>query len=135
MRVLIDTNVLLDVLDNREKYFDGSYAVWELCFDKKVRGYISALSIPNIVYIMRRELDPPKIENLILNLTDYFSAVNLKMSDTYIAAGMRFRDFEDAIQMTVAQRIGADFIVTRNIRDFADSKVPALKPEELLERI
>lgn len=61
--------------------------------------------------------------------------MNLRLSDLIDAAEMRSRDFEDAVQMTAAQRIGADFIITRNIKDFVKSEVLALRPEELLERI
>ena len=64
-----------------------------------------------------------------------FKVVDLKASDLSSAAEMFTSDYEDAIQMCQAKRINEDFIVTRNIRDFKDSKVPALKPSELLERI
>ena len=60
MKVLIDTNVILDVLYKREGFYEDSLKIWKLCETRKLDGYISALSIPNIVYILRRELDPEK---------------------------------------------------------------------------
>ena len=53
MKVLIDTNVILDVLCNRPDFLENSLKIWKLCEVKKIEGYISALSIPNIVYILR----------------------------------------------------------------------------------
>lgn len=64
-----------------------------------------------------------------------FKVTDLRPSDLSVAAEMLSSDFEDAVQMCCASRIKADDIVTRNIRDFSSSKVPALKPSELLERI
>ena len=135
MKILVDTNVILDVLCNRPEFVDASSKVWKYCEVDQIEGYISALSVPNIVYILRKELTPQKTEQLIQQITMIFKVVDLKASDLSFAAEMFTSDYEDAIQMCQAKRINADFIVTRNIRDFKNSKVPALKPSELLERI
>ena len=68
MKVLIDTNVILDVLCSRQAFLDASEKVFKLCEVKKLTGYISALSIPNIVYIMRKELGPGKIREILNKL-------------------------------------------------------------------
>ena len=127
MKILVDTNVILDVLCNRPEFVEASSKVWKYCEVDQIEGYISALSVPNIVYILRKELTPQKTEQLIQQITMIFKVV--------AAAEMFSSDYEDALQMCQASRIKADYIVTRNIRDFKDSKVPALKPSELLERI
>ena len=135
MKVLIDTNVILDVLCNRTDFVEASSKVWKYCEVNKIEVYISALSVPNIVYILRKELTPQKTHQLIQQITMIFQVVDLKSSDLKSAAAMFTTDYEDPIQMCQAIRINADYIVTRNIRDFRNSKVPALKPLELLERI
>ena len=135
MKILADTNVILDVLCNRSEFVEASSKVWKYCAVNQIEGYISALSVPNIVYIMRKELTPQKTKQLIQQITMIFKIVDLKSSDLKAAAEMFTSDYEDALQMCQANRIGADYIITRNIRDFKDSKVPALKPSELLERI
>jgi predicted nucleic acid-binding protein len=135
MKILIDTNVILDVLCNRADFVEASSKVWKYCEVNQIEGYISALSVPNIVYILRKELTPLKTQQLINQIMMIFEVVDLKSSDLKNAAEMFISDFEDAVQMCCASRIKADFIVTRNIRDFKDSKVPALKPAELLDRI
>ena len=135
MKVLIDTNVILDVLCNREGFSEASAKVWKYCETGILNGYVSALSIPNIVYILRKELDPDKTKTVIDRLFMLFDIVELMPDDLKKAADMKLSDFEDAVQMVCADRIDADFIVTRNIRDFSASKVTAVKPTELLERI
>ena len=135
MKILVDTNVILDVLCNRTEFVEASSKVWKYCEVDKIEGYISALSVPNIVYILRKELTPQKTEQLIQQIMMIFKVVDLKASDLSSAAEMFSSDYEDALQMCQAKRMGADYIVTRNIRDCQDRKVPALKPSELLERI
>lgn len=135
MKILVDTNVILDVLCNRHEFVETSSKVWKCCEVGQVEGYISALSIPNIVYILRKELTPQKTQQLIQQITMIFKVADLKAADLKSAAEMYTSDYEDALQMCQANRINADYIVTRNIRDFKDSKVPVLKPAELLERI
>ncbi|MCM1316294.1 MAG: PIN domain-containing protein [Alistipes senegalensis] len=135
MKVLIDTNVILDVLCNRSEFVEDSSRVWKYCEVNQIEGYISALSVPNIVYILRKELTPQKTQQLIQQILMIFEVIDLKSSDLKNAAEMLSSDFEDAVQMCCANRIKADYIVTRNIRDFKESKVPALKPSEFLERM
>lgn len=135
MKVLIDTNVILDVLCNRADFIEDSSRVWKYCEVHKIDGYISALSIPNIVYILRKELTPQKTQQIIQQILMIFNVIELKSSDLKNAAEMLSDDFEDALQMTSASRIKADYIITRNIRDFKNSRVIALKPAELLERL
>lgn len=135
MKVLIDTNVILDVLCSRSDYVEASSKVWKYCEVGKIEGYISALSVPNLVYILRKELTPEKTQQLIQQITMIFRIVDLKSNDLKSAAEMFASDYEDAVQMCQASRINADYIITRNIRDFSNSKVLALKPSEFLERI
>ena len=135
MKVLIDTNIILDVLCGRAEFIEASSRVWKYCEINKLSGVISALSVPNIVYILRKELDPDKTKEIIDRILLIFDVAELKAEDLRKAAEMKTFDFEDAIQMCCADRINADFIVTRNIRDFVSSPVPAVKPSELLDRI
>ncbi len=135
MKVLIDTNVVLDVLCKREGFYEDAARIMKYCEVNKIIGVISALTIPNIVYIMRKELDAQKTRDVIEKLQLVFTVADLKADDIKKALSMNFKDFEDALQSACASRIKADYIITRNIRDFANSKVTAIKPTELLERI
>lgn len=135
MKVLVDTNVILDVLCDRKEFVADSLRVFQCCEAQRVTGYISALSIPNIVYIMRKELDQERIREILHTLTMVFSVVELREGDLLKAAELPFSDYEDAIQSTCAARLGADYIVTRNGKDFENSSVPAISPYNLLEQL
>ena len=135
MKVLIDTNIILDVLCKRPAFYEDSAKIFKLCEVKKISGVISALSIPNIMYILRKELDADKTREILDSLMLIFSVADLKADDLKKAADMRFKDYEDAIQSACATRIKANYIVTRNIKDFSESKVTAIRPAELLDRI
>ena len=135
MKLLIDANILLDVLQNREPFVQASSVFWKLCETEKAKGYVSALTFANLVYIMRKELDPEKIEETLHALSLIFEFADFNASDLLRAAELNWDDFEDAVQSVTAERIHADYIITRNVRDFIRSKVVAFTPSELIERI
>ena len=132
MKALIDTNVILDVLCSRESFVKFSSIVWKYCEVIRIKGYISALSVPDIVYILRKELTPEKTKQVIDTLFLIFNVADLRTSDLKKAGAMKSGDYEDALQMICAERIRADYIVTRNTSDFAGSRVPVITPYELV---
>ena len=135
MKLLIDANILLDVLQNRENFVRASSMVWKLCETEQAKGYISALTFANLVYIMRKEMDAQRIEEVLHTLSLIFEFAELNDSDLFRAAALQWPDFEDAVQSVTAERIHADYIITRNVRDFSRSKVIAFTPDELLARL
>lgn len=135
MRILIDANILLDVLQNRTPFAEASSKIWKLCETEQVKGYVSALTFANLVYVMRKELDPARIEDVLGKLSLIFEFADLTAMDLTRAAALGWDDFEDALQSVTAERIHADCIVTRNVRDFAQSRVLAFTSAELLARI
>lgn len=134
MRLLIDANILLDVLQKREPYVHNSSLIWKLCEIGSIEGYISSLTFANLIYVMRKEVSPEKIEELLRLLKLIFKLADLTVSDITKASEMRWTDFEDAVQSATAERIHADCILTRNVRDFKDSRIVAFTPEEYLAR-
>ena len=135
MKLLIDANILLDDLQNPENFVRASSMVWKLCETEQAKGYISALTFANLVYIMRKEMDAQRIEEVLHMLSLIFEFAELNDSDLFRAAALQWPDFEDAVQSVTAERIHADYIITRNVRDFSRSKVIAFTPDELLARL
>lgn len=134
MKLLIDVNIVLDVLQQREPHVRDSALIWKLCEAEGAEGFVSALTVANLFYVMRKELSEEKIEGILQTLQLIFQVAELKSADLIRAAEMRWKDFEDAVQCATAQRIHADYIITRNIRDFQKSKIPAVTPAEFLTR-
>ena len=135
MVLLIDANIILDVLLNRPDYVKDSAMIWKLCETEQMKGYVSTLTFANLVYIMRKQLDPEKIEDVFHKLNLIFEFADFSVSDLTHAADLNWNDFEDAVHSVTAERIHADYIITRNVRDFSKSRVMAFTPSDLLARI
>ena len=134
MRLLIDGNILLDVLQKRKPHYDDSAKIWKMCEADLAEGYVSALTFADLVYVMRKELSTEKISETLKSLSLIFRFEDLKASDLINAADLGWDDFEDAIQSITAERIGVDHIITRNVKDFKKSRIAAVTPTEFLER-
>ena len=135
MKLLIDANILLDVLQKREPHYKDSALIWKLCETEQAEGYVSALSFAELVYVMRKELDAEKVLDVQQKLALIFRFADLTGADITRAVEMQWDDFEDAVQAATAERIHADHIITRNVRDFKQSRIIAFTPAEYLARI
>ena len=135
MVLLIDTNVVLDVLLNRPEFVKASSMIWKICETEQAKGYISALTYANMVYVMRKQLTSEQIEEVFCKLNLIFEFVDFSSAVLERAVNMKWKDFEDAVQSATAESVHADYIITRNLKDFTQSKVMAFTPAELLARI
>ena len=133
MRLLIDTNILLDFLLDRAPYADDAEAIWHLCESGSTDGFVSALSFANLTYIMRKALTPEQIENLLRRIGLFFRFASLTENDLQRAAVLCWKDFEDAVQYATAERLHADCIITRNVIGYGNAGIPALTPKEFVE--
>ncbi len=134
MKVLLDTNVLLDYFLNREPYYKDSIGVFSYCLFM-VQGYISAHSIIDLFYQMheRAKKSVEFCRNTFIKLCKTFEICSIDKSSIMDAAhNMTFDDFEDALQSGCAEMAKVDYIVTRNLDDFQGSAVKAISPEEFL---
>ena len=135
MRILIDANILLDVLMSRVGFVEASSLVWKLCETRQAEGYVSALTFANMVYVMRKELDPERIKEVLCMMNLIFEFTELAPSGLMHAGEMQWSDLEDALQSATAERVHADYIITRNVKDFKNSRIPAYTLSELISRI
>jgi predicted nucleic acid-binding protein len=135
MKVLFDTNIVLDIIAQRESFFQQSYQIFLGVVDGHFEGIIGASSITDVYYIARKNLkDAALTLSLIMKILESLTLVDTTVQDIRQAAASTIADFEDAVVAFTAQREGADFIITRNAKDFTDFPVPALTPEEFLKK-
>ena len=131
---MIDTNIFLDVLAQRESFYEHSKAVLRLCEDKKVQGFLSASSVTDIFYLVHRQLHSIDMAyqalGAVLDIAKVLTVTNEDVLTAYIA---RASDFEDCLLATCAKSNKCDAIVTRNKKDFLTFGITLLSPEELLE--
>lgn len=134
MVIQIDTNVLLDVLQNRESFVYESGEVIRLCGERVIDGYMAAHSVSNIFFILRKNYSIGQRRLLLTGLLKTVRVAGVEHESVVKALKREeFSDFEDCLQDECAKEIGADYIITRNIKDFACSEVPAITPERFLE--
>lgn len=135
-KVLIDTNVVLDLLAKRKPYHIESLQLFSLADKREVDLVISALSIVNVHYILSERM---KVKDSRSILGKFKVLVNSHdLNDKIIDLALNdnnFKDFEDAIQYYTALESQCDLIVTRNLRDFKESVIPVLSPKEYLTKI
>ena len=122
MVLLIDANILLDVLMNRKEFVTDSSMIWKLCETEQAKGYISVLTYANIMYIMRKQLTPEKIEEVFHKLNLIFEFADFSPMILEKSVNMKWSDFEDAVQGATAEAIHADYIVTRKYKRFCEKQ-------------
>ena len=133
MKVMFDTNVVLDVLLEREPFFKASYEVLKLSALEQVEGYVSASAATDIYYLLRRELrDRQAAKNGLEKLMQLVRFADALEADACAAVASNMTDFEDALVASIAERCHMDYIVTRNTADYRKSPVKALTPQEYL---
>lgn len=131
MKVLLDTNVLLDVLADRQPHFENSAAVLSLVEKKAIRGFIAAHTATTLHYLLERELGSKKASRALAALLRIVDVVAVDEDRLIHALAMGWGDFEDAVQAACAEKAQVDFLVTRNEDDFRDSSVRVLSPAAL----
>ena len=132
MKILLDTNVLMDVVANRRPWVDDALVLFELANQKKLSLFATDCSFVNIAYITRKLFAKEELYSLLEELREFVHVV--EMGETVIDDAIRsqWNDFEDCTQYFAAKREHVDFIITRNEKDFAQSDIPVLSPHSFL---
>lgn len=132
MRLLLDTNVLLDVLAAREPFCRAAARIWSLAEHDQVDAFVSAISFNNVYYIVRKAGGRVKADEALRTLRDLFTPIpfDARLINQSMDASMD--DFEDAVQFHSASRENVDYLVTRDPDGFPTTGVPVLSPEEFL---
>jgi predicted nucleic acid-binding protein len=135
MRILLDTNILLDVLTKRQGHFDSSAKVWTIIHSELVEGFLSAISINNLYYIVRKLQDRKTAEAFVDDILKDFEIASLTKSILKQARTVANKDFEDSIQYFSAIQEGCEVLITRNKKDFPALGLRVLTPDEFLEQL
>lgn len=133
MKIMCDTNVILDVLLEREPFVEDSYKLLKLCEEHKIDGFVSASSITDIFYLVRKYTHSTELAyKAVGKLLEIVKVCSVTNNDILIAFQKKAKDFEDCLVATCAKSIHCDYIVTRNKKDFG---FPVLTPAEILLKI
>lgn len=134
MKLLIDTNVVLDVLLRREPFFRTAAEVLSLTQRDEVREYVSASAITDIYYIANKQMkDRDAVRDLLKRLLMVVSVAAVSKREIQNALNLAWGDFEDSVQYSVALLNEMDGIVTRNPSDYQEANMRIWLPEQALE--
>ena len=134
MKLLIDTNVVLDVLLRREPFFRTAAEVLNLAQRDDVREYVSASAITDIYYIANKQMnDRESVRDLLKRLLMVVSVAAVSEREIQNALNLAWGDFEDSVQYSVALMNEMDGIVTRNPNDYQEANMRIWLPEQALE--
>jgi predicted nucleic acid-binding protein len=133
MKVLIDTNIVLDVLLNRQPYCQDAAKIVVLSEKEIIESYVSASAITDVYYITQKEYKNRQTTiDLIKKILEVISVATITGNDIYQALDLEWNDFEDSVQYIVGESIAADYIITRNTADFSNSTIKIVTPEQFL---
>jgi predicted nucleic acid-binding protein len=134
MKVLVDTNVIIDALTGREPFRETAEQIFMIAANQTEDMYITASSATDIYYLVRKHLhSSEKAKNVMEKLYELFYILDVTSGDCRAALLSDIKDYEDAVVSCCASRNQMDYIVTRNIKDFECSKVSVILPHDFLE--
>ena len=136
MNLLIDTNVILDILLKREPYYKDAARICVLSEKGHIRSYVSASAVTDIFYVAKKELKNKQLAlELLKNVLDVINIASVTEETIYEALDLQWDDFEDSVQYVAGNSISAEYIVTRNPKDFSNSDIKVISPEKFINQI
>ncbi|MDX9791806.1 MAG: PIN domain-containing protein [Candidatus Kapabacteria bacterium] len=133
IKVLLDTNVLLDIVLQREPHYKYSSKLIIEIDGNSIKGFITATTITDIYYLIRKSKGRDIALTFIENLISFIDVIAVDKAIIFNAIESEILDFEDAVQIFASISSSIDYIITRNTNDFTKSEIPAYSPKEFLE--
>jgi len=135
VKVLVDTNVVLDLLLDRRPFAEAAARVFALIEESRIEGFLCATTVTTIDYLLRQALAPAEARETLQRLLSLFeiAPVNRPVLEQALCSGIS--DFEDAVLEQAGRLVHVDAITTRNMRDFKKSSIPVFDPPELLSTV
>jgi predicted nucleic acid-binding protein len=130
--ILIDLNIILDVLQKREPFFETSASLLAAVETGRVEGYVAAHSITTLFYLIQKDKSSADARAMITNLLQFIKIIAVEQSTIEQALNLSYRDFEDAVQMMSAVQNKIDCLITRNIKDYQPALLPVMQPVDFL---
>ncbi len=135
MKVLFDTNIILDVLLDRKPFSEHASYLMSRVERSEMNGFLCATTVTTIHYLLSKYLDKEKAIDSISSIMALFEVASVNRLVIENALKLKFSDFEDSIVHESARHAGAEYIITRNIKDFKKSKIPVYTPTEFLSML
>lgn len=131
MKVLFDTNIILDVLLARQPFAELSATLVSQVEQRQIEGYLCATTLTTIDYLLNKSLPAAQAKVALKTLLTLFQVAEVNKTVLQLAVDSGFRDFEDAVQHFAGKMAGIDALVSRNQQDFKQAEYPVYSPQEL----
>jgi len=132
MRVLLDINILLDLVLEREPWDISAAQLLAAVERDRVTGFVAGHTLPTIHYVVAKARDRATAATAITDLLRLVEIIPVEKADFHQALVLPLDDFEDAVQLAAALKVGVDYIVTRDEVDFREGSLPTIRAETLL---
>jgi predicted nucleic acid-binding protein len=131
-KVFVDTDIIYDVLANREPFYQSAAQLFTLADEEKITINVSALSFANIHYLISKQLSGRKAKQVLrtFRILVHIAPIDDKIID--LALNSEFTDFEDAIQYYCALESECQVLLTRNLKDYKRAKIPVMTPQDFV---
>ena len=133
--ILLDTDVLIDIALDRRPHSEPASELLDQVERGLQSAYIAWHTVSNFYYLVASSRGGENARDFIVDLTRFVRVATTDTDAVHYAAGLPMADFEDALQVAAARSCGAQYIVTRNVKDFARSPIPAMSPREALVQL
>ena len=135
MKVLFDTNIILDVLLDRKPFSEHASYLMSKVERSEINGFLCATTVTTIYYLLSKNLDKKNAITSINSIIALFEIASVNRLVIENALKSKFTDFEDSVLHESARHAGAEYIITRNIKDFKNTKIPVFTPTEFLSML
>jgi predicted nucleic acid-binding protein len=132
LKVLLDTNIVLDVLLERQPYLLAANKLMAAAETSQISGYLAATTVTTIYYLCAKTSSSRDAKKAVDKLLKIFNIAPVNRSVLHAALTSAFKDYEDAVLHEAGVRSGVDCIVTRNVKDFSKASVTVYKPDDLV---
>lgn len=135
-KLFVDTNIVIDLLSRREPFFEEAATLFSLADKKQIELSVSSLTIANTSYVLLKQINSNKAKSILRKLR--LIAKILPLDDKIVGLALNdetFPDFEDGLQYFTAIENEQDLIITRNLKDFKNSRLPTMTAMQFIETI
>jgi hypothetical protein len=133
--ILIDINILLDVLQKREPFFESSARLLAAVETGQVKGFVAAHSMPTLFYLIQKGRSSAEAHAILTSLMQFVQIAPVDQSTIEQALNLDFHDFEDAVQMVCALQGKVNVLITRNVKDYPVTLLPVMQPVDFLSTL
>lgn len=134
--IFLDTNIIVDLIADRPPFSKYAIELFSLAENNKIKLYTSSHSLATTHYLLKKYIEEKELRVILHNLLEFITIIPVDLDVLRKSLNSNHKDFEDAVQIYCASTInGMEYIVTRNIKDFKNSEIPALLPNEIIAKL